>query len=133
MKTKILFTALVLMAFASSALLSQNIAFAAPELRIETKDSVAAYELFRTKSHLRLTQYEKLMDEFSAKLAKEDQKVQDRNAEKAPALEKKDSILRVKIESYKPGEGSDWLTFKRATTLAIDRFGDEVINLRIEK
>lgn len=139
MKNKILLATVVIMAFSASNLLSQPTvsntsaaSFVAPQLRIETKDSIAAYELFRTEAHLRMAKYEKLIDEFSALLAKEKLSVQNKNYPKVVALEKKDAKLRIKIESYNPENGSDWITFKRATTSAIDTFGEEVSRLKIE-
>jgi hypothetical protein len=139
MKSNVFFSTMVFTVFSASTLLSQPIAsntssasFVAPELRKETKDSVAAYEIFRTESHLRMTDYEKLLDAFSARLAQEKPKVQNKNYPKVVALEKKDAKLRIKIESYRPEAGSDWITFKRATTSAIDSFGEEVANLKIE-
>jgi len=139
MKSNVFFSTMIFMMFSASTLLSQPIAFntssasfVAPELRKETKDSIAAYQIFRTESHLRMTDYEKLIDAFSARLAQEKPKVQNKNYPNVVALEKKDAKLRIKIESYKPENGTDWLTFKRATTLAIDTFGDEVSGLKIE-
>jgi hypothetical protein len=139
MKSKVLFSTMALMVLAASTLLSQSIAsntlptsFVAPQLRVETKDSVAAYESFRTEAHIRMAQYEKLIDEFSARLALEKSKVQNKNYPKVVALEKRDAKLRIKIESYKPENGTDWPTFKQATTLSIDTFGEEVSNLTIQ-
>ena len=144
MKNKILLGTVVIIALAASTSQSQTsdqrdmatnsspASFVAPGLWIETKDSIAAYELFRTEAHVRMAQYEKLIDEFSARLSQEKIKVQNKNYPKVVALEKKDAKLRTKIESYKPEAGSDWIKFKRATTSAIDKFGEEVANLKIE-
>lgn len=134
MKNKIFLATVVIIALAASTSLGQtsSASFVAPELRIETKDSTAAYELFRTEAHVRMAKYEKLIDEFSALLAQEKIKVQNNNYPKVVALEKKDAKLRTKIESYKPDGGTDWMTFKRATTSAIDAFGEEVSGLKIE-
>ena len=141
MKNKVFLATVVIIAIAATTSLSQIAAqrvtssdsFVAPELRIETKDSIAAYELFRSEAHIRMAQYEKLMDEFSAKLTHEKPKVQNKNYPKGVTLEKKDATLRIKIESYKPENGGEWITYKNATTAAIDTFGEEVTSLKIEE
>ena len=144
MKNKVFLATVVIIAIAASTSQSQNtdqgvmasrtssVSFVAPELRIETKDSIAAYELFRSEAHIRMAQYEKSIDEFSARLAQEKPKVQNKNYPKVVALEKKDAKLRIKIESYKPENGGEWITFKNATTAAIDTFGEEVARLKIK-
>lgn len=100
------------------------------ELNQAVKDSI---QQFRTASELKISNYEKGIAEFKARIANERKENRSLYEKKLAELEKRNSELKSKLADYKYEEQAKWEIFKADYNRDMDELGKSFDDLTVKK
>lgn len=96
------------------------------------QDSAADYELFIRESELRISNNEKAILDFKAKMQAENRRLKADEQKRFDELEQKNSNMRAKIAEYKESGKDKWSAFKLEFSHDMDELGTAIKGLTVK-